>query len=317
MLTINRRVSLSQKRLAFTLVALMILVPWSAISTSNIDFDEDESPYYSNRNWGAGGSNDTGWIDFVATGADPANGTYAYGDLNLNFAPGAEIDNLTFEVAVDGAEGYWATEPQITLLETQTPILDWRNLGDLGRQNTFEENQPEVGENGVLDTWLQPNSVSDAGWQLPVGVTITDLVIEALRPADPKVSFSALNVEIYDSAVNPIDGRLYILLDDDLLHMDDQSSKSIIDINTEIFGRSLAIDSYSNRILIGTEDGSVYAQSLFTSEDLGIILQGPGDVNDQSPITAIGVDSYGTVWAASGCQINYIILRRVVQTGLT
>ena len=302
------RDSLNQKRLAFTLVALMIFVPWSAMSTTDINFDKDESPYYSNGVWGAGGSNDTGWIDFVANGANPENGTYAYGDLNLNFAPGAIIDNFTFEVEVDGANGYWVTEPQITLLDTQTPILDWRDLGDLGRQNTFEENPPEVSENGVLDTWLQPNSVSDAGWQLPVGVTITDLVIEALRPADPKVSFSAQNIEIYDSAVNPIDGRLYILLDDDLIHLDDQASKPIIDINAEIFGRSLTIDSYSNRILIGTEDGSVYAQSLFSSEDLGVLLQGPSDVDDQSPITAIGVDSYGTVWAASGCQINYIAL---------
>ncbi|HIK99990.1 MAG TPA: hypothetical protein EYG14_03360, partial [Candidatus Poseidoniales archaeon] len=130
-----RRDSLNQKRLAFTLVALMIFVPWSAMSTSDINFDEDESPYYSNGIWGAGGSNDTGWIDFVANGANPENGTYAYGDLNLNFAPGAIIDNLTFEVEVDGANGYWVTEPQITLLDTQTPILDWRDLGDLGRQN--------------------------------------------------------------------------------------------------------------------------------------------------------------------------------------
>ena len=54
-----RRDSLNQKRLAFTLVALMIFVPGSAMLTSDINFDEDETPYYSNGIWGAGGSNDT------------------------------------------------------------------------------------------------------------------------------------------------------------------------------------------------------------------------------------------------------------------
>ena len=36
---------------------------------------------------------------------------------------------------------------------------------------------------------LQPNSVSDASWVLPAGITISDLVIE-LTPSDPRISFS-------------------------------------------------------------------------------------------------------------------------------
>ena len=142
----------------------------------------------------------------------------AYADLFMDFAPGALLDNLTFEISVDGSDGYWANQPQITLMDTQTPILDWRGYGDLGRQNSFSDNSPEV-EDGVLDTWLKPNSVSDASWLLPSGVTITDLVIDALSPADPRVSFSTQDIIIHDSAVNPLDGRLYILLDDALLHL--------------------------------------------------------------------------------------------------
>jgi len=203
----------AQQRLALLLVMLMVTLPWSAMTSSDLDGGTDDSRA-TPKVWGAGGSNDTGWISLEATGADPASGTLAYADLFLDFAPGALLDNFTFEIAVDGSEGYWASEPQITLLDTQTPILDWRDYGDLGRQNSFSNNPPEV-EGGLLDTWLQPNSVSDASWLLPSGVTIEDLVIEALRPADPRVSFSSLNVVIHDSAVNPHDGRLYVLLDDE------------------------------------------------------------------------------------------------------
>ena len=196
----------SQQRLAVLLATLMLALPWAAAPSS--DLNQETLSNATPRAWGAGGSNDTGWITLDATGADPANGTMAYADLFLDFAPGAQLSNLSFEIAVDGSEGYWASEPQITLMDTQTPILDWRDYGDLGRQDSFTDNPPEV-EGGVLDTWLQPNSVSDASWLLPSGITIDDLVIEALRPADPRVSFSTTNVLIQDSASSPLDGRMY------------------------------------------------------------------------------------------------------------
>ena len=212
-------VSGSQKRMAILLVALMVLLPWSAYSSSELD-ENIESRNSIPGAWGAGGSNDTGWIELSATGANPSNGTYAYGDLFLDFAPGAIIDNMTFQVRVNGSAGESAYEPQITLLDSQTPILDWSDLGGFGTQDSFSENQPGVNSNGVLDSRVQPNSVSDTSWQLPTGISITDIVIEALRPAEPKVSFSPLDIEIYDSAVNPLDGRLYILLGDDLKSID-------------------------------------------------------------------------------------------------
>ena len=277
----------------------MLALPWAM--TPPADLDSEIQSNSTPRAWGAGGSNDTGWVTLDATGADPENGTMAYADWYLDFAPGAQLSNLTFEIAVDGSEGYWANEPQITLMDTQTPILDWRGYGDLGRQDSFTENQPEV-EDGQLDTWLQPNSVSDASWLLPSGITIEDLVIEALRPADPRVSFSTTNVIVHDTVVNPIDGRLYILLDDDLLHLDDQASKRIVDIELGINGSSLAIDESQNRLLIGTHDGRILSRSLVDSSEHADLLNWVEDTS----IDAITVDDYGIIWFVSACELHHI-----------
>ena len=127
---------------AMTLVCLMILLPWCSMATSGTEFygssdDTSQQRSATSRSWGVNGTNDTGWIDLASGGADPANGTPAYGDLMLEFAPGAVINNLTFEIAVNGSDGYWANQPQLTLMNTQTEILDWGGMGDLGRQNDF------------------------------------------------------------------------------------------------------------------------------------------------------------------------------------
>ena len=292
-------VSGHQKRTAIALVALMLLLPWSVFEPVELE-ENNISKNTIPGAWGAGGSNDTGWIELSAEGADLSNGTFAYGDLFLDFAPGALIDNMTFEVKVDGSDGLWAYEPQITLLDTQTQILDWTDLGGFGVQNTFTENQPGVSPSGVLDARLEPNSISDTSWQLPTGISITDIVMEALRPADPKVSFSSLDIEIHDSAVNPVDGRLYILLGDDLLHLDDQTSTIIIDIESDVYGRSLAIDEMSNRLLIGTSNGTILQRSLSDSSIMETSL-----ISDAQIFDAITVDDYGTVWATSGCNVYY------------
>ena len=283
------------------LVMLMLALPWSAMTPTGLE-DRAEDNRTTLRAWGAGGSNDTGWVSLNAVGADPKNGTMAYADLYMDFAPGALLDNLTFEISVDGSDGYWATEPQITLMDTQTPILDWRGYGDLGRQNSFSENSPEVVD-GVLDTWLKPNSVSDSSWLLPSGITINDLVIDALRPADPRVSFSTQDIIIHDSVTNPLDGRLYILLDDDLLHLDDQASKRIIDVELGVNGRSLAIDEYDNRLLIGTADGKVLSRSLVDSSQQADLMS----MDDESVvIRALAADEFGTIWSATDCSLHHL-----------
>ena len=307
--TVFSKSSRPQQRLALLLVMLMLTLPWSAMSSSNLEGRDDDSRA-TPKAWGASGSNDTGWISLDAIGADPANGTMAYADLFMDFAPGALLDNLTFEISCDGSDGYWANEPQITLMDTQSPILDWRDYGDLCRQDSFSENPPEV-DGGVLDTWLQPNSVSDASWLLPSGVTISDLVIDALRPADPRVSFSTQDTTIHDSVTNPIDGRLYILLDDDLLQLDDQASKQIIDIELGVQGRSLAIDADGNRLLIGTADGKVLSRSLVDSSVQDNLME----MDDQTTVVrAVSVDDYGTRWAVSDCSLHH---KTVSQTSWT
>ncbi|MEE3277906.1 MAG: two-component regulator propeller domain-containing protein, partial [Candidatus Thermoplasmatota archaeon] len=283
------------------LVMLMLALPWSAMTPSGLE-DLAEDSRATPRAWGAGGSNDTGWISLDAVGADPANGTMAYADLFMDFAPGALLDNLTFEISVDGSDGYWANEPQITLMDTQTPILDWRDYGDLGRQNSFTDNPPEV-EDGVLDTWLQPNSVSDASWLLPSGVTISDLVIDALRPADPRVSFTTQSTIIHDSATNPVDGRLYVLLDDDLLHLDEHASRRIVDIEIGVQGRSLAIDADNNRLLIGTADGRILSRSLVDSSANSDLMALD---DDTTVVRAVATDDYGTLWAATDCNLHHM-----------
>ena len=107
-----------QQRLALLLVMLMLTLPWSAMNSNNLE-DRDGDNRATPKAWGASGSNDTGWISLDAIGADPANGTMAYADLFMDFAPGALLDNLTFEISVAGSDGYWANEPQNTLMDTQ------------------------------------------------------------------------------------------------------------------------------------------------------------------------------------------------------
>jgi hypothetical protein len=101
---------------------LMVMLPWSAMTSSHLDGQSDDSRA-TPKTWGAEGSNDTGWISLAATGADPDSGTMAYADLFLDFAPGALLDNFTFEIAVDGGEGYWAT----SVVRTRSPPIPQRS----------------------------------------------------------------------------------------------------------------------------------------------------------------------------------------------
>ena len=105
---------------AIALATLMILLPWGANQSPPSDLESDyiDTNYISSKSWGVNGSNDTGWIVLDATGSDPENGTPALSDFFMEFAPGAVIDNLTFEVAVNGSDGYWVNQPQIAVSYT-------------------------------------------------------------------------------------------------------------------------------------------------------------------------------------------------------
>ena len=304
--TLGSASGMSSKRSALLLVALMVLLPWTSFSDHELR-EEDESFEVSTRVWGSSGYNDTGWIDLVASGANPSNQTYAYSDLFLDFAPGAEISNLTFEIAVDGSEGYCVDEPQLTLMNSQTPILDWRGNDWLGCQYAFSDNPPGL-VGGELSTSLQPNSVSDASWVLPAGISISDLVIEALTPSDPRISFAPLEIVVHGSVVNPHDGRMYVLLGDDLIHLDSKASEAcdwrcpgIIHIDEMVYGRSIGIDESRGMLVVGTENGTLFTQSLFNSEN------GPSfTIGDLQDISAIASDTDGSLWAVDGCTVRFI-----------
>ena len=98
-------------RRAMVLVSLMILASWAPLAalptaTAHAGIVAE---------WGSEGSNDTGWLRMNATGSNPAAGQMATSNLMLDFAPGAEIDNLTFEIRVNGSNGTWIDEPQMFL----------------------------------------------------------------------------------------------------------------------------------------------------------------------------------------------------------
>ena len=295
---------------AIGLIVLMILLPWGANPPLSSDLemkpqDSSTRDEASGKSWGVNGSNDTGWLVFDATGSDAANGTPALADIILEFAPGAVIDNLTLEISVNGSDGYWANQPQIAVMDTQTSVLDWSGRGDLGRQNSFAENPPTL-VGGILDASLKPNTISDASWQIPTGIEITDLVIEALRPVDPKLSFSPLEVSIHGSTYNPIDGRMYILVDDDLLQLDDNANKRIIDIVPNIAGRSIVSDPNRDLLYVGDAEGNVTAMGLSDSIPL---VDFPVETNTSlsDPILTMGVDVFGVLWAASECNLHYLM----------
>lgn len=291
------------------LVLLMILLPMAANPPvpsilGNIDGETTIRENTMAKSWGVNGSNDTGWMVLEASGSDPANGTPALADIFFEFAPGAVIDNLSLEISVNGSDGYWANQPKITIMDTQTNILDWSDRGDLGRQNNFADNAPSLVD-GILDASLKPNTISDASWQIPTGIEITDLVIEALRPIDPKLSFSPLEVSIYGSAHNPNDGRLYVLVDDDLLQLDDNANKRIIDITENIAGRSIISDPNRDLLYIGDSVGNITAIHLSDSSTTEI----PADTNTSlsDPILSMGVDIFGVLWASSECNLHYLM----------
>ena len=74
--------------------------------------------------WPKQGSNDTGWVQLDAVGANPTIGMQASANWGLNFAPGAEISNLTMEVRVNGSDNLMIEEPIITAADIGINLFD-------------------------------------------------------------------------------------------------------------------------------------------------------------------------------------------------
>ncbi|GIT11549.1 MAG: hypothetical protein CM1200mP32_10420 [Methanobacteriota archaeon] len=214
------------------LVLLMLALPWSVMTppVSRTGGGQRATP----RAWGAGGSNDTGWISLMQS--EPTLRMVPWLTLTCSWTSLLEPFGQPDLRDLRGwSDGYWATEPQITLMDTQTPILDWRDYGDLDVRTPSPTTPPRS-----RTACLTPGYSRTPSGRLvaaPSGVTISDLVIDALRPADPRVSFSTESTTLHDSATNPVDGRLYVLLDDDLLHLDEHASRRIVDIELGVKGQ--------------------------------------------------------------------------------
>ena len=279
--------SASKAVLLCTLMLLSSLVP---ILTAPVASAHDGS---SGTIWPMDGSVDTGWMLLNASGADGANGTPAMVDWTMEFAPGAVVDNLTLEVRVDGGNGISIQEPLIISPDTGNILFDWRTNGWLGQTNGFDAANPHTGR-------LSPNTDVGATLTLPAGSEITDLVIEALSPADPVISLAPIEFDVYATAIHPGDGRLYMGIGETVVMFSANSNPSIIDlVNFEGGGAILdiEIDQPNDRLIVSTYYDGIHAITLSDSSSLPTLPDSPASDTDIFWNTHVAAN--GNIYAVS------------------
>ncbi len=235
-----------------SLSPLMLIAPVSAHLTDNETV------------WPKQASNDTGWVELNAIGADPDIGLSANANWGLEFAPGALLSNVTMEVRVNGSSGLFIEEPVITASDVGINLFDWQGLGVLGSSDSFTGPNPHSGR-------LSPNSESGAYWTLPAGAEINELIIEALAPVDPAVTFEPVELDIGDYAVHFIDGRMYLAIGNSILIIDYNNDPKIIDIiEFEDAGTitDMEIDTSALTLHVLTDDDFFHAISLIDTSIL-------------------------------------------------
>ena len=213
--TVRKALVLTILMVVTSLSPLMIVSPVSAHLTDNETV------------WPKQASNDTGWVQLDAVGADPSLGLQASANWGLEFAPGALLSNVTMEVRVNGSSDLIIEEPVITASDVGVNLFDWSGLGMLGSSDSFTGSNPHAGR-------LSPNSESGAYWTLPSGAEINELIIEALAPVDPAVTFEPVDLEITDYVIHFVDGRLYLAISNTLLIVDYNNDPKIIDMITSV-----------------------------------------------------------------------------------
>ena len=198
---------------AIAIVLLMISMPWS----TTVDFRDEPVKFQSNNSsWGASGSVDTGWL---TVGSESTGSSTTI----VPHPPGASIENMTFEIGVNGSLGICAQDPILTLVDANQEIFDGTGIGGFGCKQSYSPND-------VLDGYLDPYSNSQVGLLLPTGAVLTDMVIEAMRPASPRLSPSLPNLVVHDLSHDASSGRTFILADDDLLVIDETVSNPIVHV---------------------------------------------------------------------------------------
>ena len=291
-------ISISRARKALLLTVLMVvtsLSPLMILSPVSAHLTDSDTV------WPKQASNDTGWIRLDAVGADPALGLQANANWGLEFAPGASLSNVTMEVRVNGSSDLLIEEPVITASDVGVNLFDWSGLGMLGSSDSFTSANPHSGR-------LSPNSDSGAYWALPSGAEINELIIEALAPIDPAVTFEPVDLEITDYVIHLLDGRLYLAISNTLLIIDYNNDPKIIDMVEYENANSivdLEIDAVNLVLHILTDDNYFHAISLI---DTSVITPLPETVADLDTLEFVQFDQFiiasdGTPYALSSDRI--------------
>ena len=229
-------------------IILMLSMPWSA----SLDLRENHQPAETNGIiWGGSGSVDTGWI---TVGSDN-NGTST---TIIQHPPGASISNLSFEIGVNGSRGVCAQDPILTLVDANQAIFDGSGIGGFGCNLAYTPDP-------IIDGYMDPYSNSDSGFLLPSGAELTDLVIQALRPASPRLSSSTPSMSIHDTSYDPSTDRMFLLVDDDLLVIDEDVSTPIVHVE-EIAGRALQVLPSEDLLLVIDHAGLLSSYKLSNTE---------------------------------------------------
>ena len=177
----------------------------------------------SDVTWPQSGRVDSGWLELSTIDEnDPATNKQASVDWNLEFAPGAEVSNVSLQVRVNGSDGLIIDSPLLVAQDTGERLFDFSGQGPLGALASFD------GFNPYSDR-LAPNSATGAGWTLPANAAMTDLTLEALTPADPIALFDAVNISDFHSAQHPDDGQLYLSTGNTVYVLDGNNAPEIID----------------------------------------------------------------------------------------
>ena len=297
----NADYALRRGRKAILLTLLMVITslsPLMLITPVSAHLTDNETV------WPKQASNDTGWVQLDAVGANPDIGLSANANWGLEFAPGALLSNVTMEVRVNGSSGLTIEEPVITASDVGINLLDWQGLGMLGSSDSFTSPNPHSGR-------LSPNSESGAYWTLPSGAEINELIIEALAPVDPAVTFEPVNLDIGDYVIHLIDGRMYLAIGNSLLIVDYNNDPKIIDIiefNDAARIVALAIDSTTLTLHILTDNDYFHAISLIdTSTQSALpdsIITSASSTPEPVQFEQFIIGSDGLVYAANSERIS-------------
>ena len=238
--------------------------------------------------WPMEGSNDTGWVRLDAT--SPGVGLPATAAWNLSFAPGATLDNVSFQLRVSGADGLVIDSPMlISGGSIGNALLDLSDKGWLGTTSDLDGGDPFTGR-------TSSNGLT-SGWTLPEGAEVTDLVIEALAPVDPITALGPAPLVVTASATHPGDGRLWLAdATGTIWVLDDASTPKVIDmlLSPVDAALDLVVDAARGELLVRGSEGLAAVD--LDDGTIAVLPDAQATING-APVLALTTDSNGDVLA--------------------